>query len=96
MDRLCTQGSQKGTQVAHQTVVQLDRLLLVVVAQPGVRFNRVIHSVCHHWRKADGQCGIYGHPTIQYDQVVRPSSVQLYSVSADKIQIGCSISSPRS
>ena len=50
-----------------------------MVTQPGVRFNRVVHCVRHHWGKIDGQCGIYGYTTIQYDQAVRPSSVQLYS-----------------
>lgn len=56
-----------------------------------MRFNRIIHGVRHDWRKVDGQCGIYGHPTIQYDQIVRRSTVQLYPVNADKIGIGRSI-----
>ena len=60
-------------------------------AQPGVRFSRIIHGIRHYWRQVDGQCGIYGYPTIQYDQVVRRSTVQLYPVNADKIGIGRSM-----
>lgn len=78
MDCPCAQGSRKRTQLAHQGATQLDRLLSVVDAQPGVRFNRVVHGVRHYWGKVDGQRGIYGDTTIQYDQAVRPSSVQLY------------------
>jgi hypothetical protein len=96
MDRPCAQGSRKRTRLAHQGTTQLDRVLSVVDAQPGVRFNRVIHGVRRYWRKVDGQCGIYVYPTIQYDQTVRSSTIQLYPINADKIGIGRSISSPRS
>jgi len=95
MDRPCAQGPRKRTRLAHQGTAQLDRILVIVDAQPSVRFNRVIHGVRRYWRKVDGQCGIYGYPTIQYDQVVRPS-IHLYPINADKIGIGRSISSPRS
>lgn len=96
MDRPCAQGSRKGTRLAHQGTAQLGCILLVVDAQPGVRFNRVIHGVRRYWRKVDSQCGIYVYPTIQYDQVVRPYTIQLYPVNADKIGTGRSISSPHS
>ena len=96
MDHPCAQGSRKRTRLAHQGTTQLHRILPVVDTQPGLRFNRVIHGIRRYWRKVDCQCGVYIYPTIQYDQVVRLSTVQLYPVNANKIGIGRSTSSRRS